>query len=65
MIRCFLIGFLIAVSDILFFLYTAEYLFHNIFTVCKSSLLSLHRFTVVFFKLLYLLNVINYTTLCH
>lgn len=48
-----------------FFLYTAEYLFHNIFTVFNSSLLSLHRFTVVFFKLLYLLNVINYITLCH
>lgn len=64
MIRCFLIGFLIPVSYILF-LYTAEYLFHNIFTVCSSSLLSFHRFTVVSFKLLYLLNVVNYITLCH
>lgn len=65
MIRCFLIGFLVAVSYILLYLYTAEYLFHNIFTVCSSSLLSFHRFTVVSFKLLYLLNVVNYTTLCH
>lgn len=48
-----------------FFLYTAEYLFHNIFTVCSSSLLSFHRFTVASFKLLYLLNVINCITLCH
>lgn len=65
MIRCFLIGFLVAVSYILLYLHTAEYLFHNIFTVCSSSLLSFHRFTVVSFKLLYLLNVVNYITLCH
>lgn len=63
MIRFFLIGFLVTVSYILFYLYTAKYLFHNIFTICSSSLLSFHRFTVVSFKLLYLLNVVNYNVM--
>lgn len=54
---------LVTVSYILFYLYTAEYLFHNIFTICSSSLLSFHRFTVVSFKLLYLLNVVNYNVM--